>query len=69
MTGQENIILYLPYAIRRLMCPPKELKQAVIMYMRQALFIHVTATWVQKSRRNGEQNLKIHIMEKSTHMS
>lgn len=43
MAGQEKIILYLPYTIRRLMCPPKELKQAVIMYMRQALFVRVTA--------------------------
>lgn len=46
MAGQEKIILYLPYTIRRLMCPPKELKQAVIMYMRQALFVRVTAMWV-----------------------
>lgn len=69
MAGQENIILWLPYAVRRLMCPPKELKQAVIMYTRQALFVHVTAMWVEESRRNGEQNLKLHIMERSTLMS
>lgn len=64
MAGRKNIILYLPYIMERLMtCHPKDLKQAITMYMRQALFVQLAVMWVVERKRDNDdsqrKNLKV----------